>query len=318
MASKDLIEYIDERLLECSICKGRLEDPKSLSCHHSFCLKCLKKWVDTNGKLTCPTCRKIDSFPIGGLQKLPPNTLLKNLLETIKQHEKKDDNECTALSLSTCPSHSQPLQMYCTKCKVPICIECTEMEHEAGNGKHELINIVTAFKMFKETSEELKKSANESIQKMENVLKVVSENTNKLEESIKTSLNVIDNTVQEMVQTIKKKRDEMTKKVIEIYTNEREGYNSPIRQIHEIKDKLTTNVDSLNELLNSEPSTAMKSSVLTTLRDQINKAKEIKQNDSVRQVNFIRNKHLTEIDIGNVTITPLANQNKWSFWNSKV
>ncbi|XP_071944347.1 tripartite motif-containing protein 2-like [Antedon mediterranea] len=176
MASKDLslLGNIDEKVLECSICNGRLEDPKLLSCHHSFCLKCLEKWVDTNnGKPTCPTCRKIDSVPVGGLQKLPPNTLLKNLLETIKQHEKKDDNECTALSLSTCPSHSQPLQMYCTKCKVPICIECTEMKHEAGNGKHELINIVTAFKMFKETSEELKKSANESIQKMENVLKVV-------------------------------------------------------------------------------------------------------------------------------------------------
>ncbi|XP_071943936.1 uncharacterized protein [Antedon mediterranea] len=310
MASKDisLLGEIDEKVLECSICSGRLEDPKSLSCHHSFCLKCLDEWVQTNhGKLTCPTCRKSYPIPEGGPQKLAPNTLLNNLLETVKQHEINDKNECTAL---LCPFHTQPLQMYCTKCKEPVCIECTEAKHAAEDGKHELVNIVTAFKMFKESSEELKTAANESIHKMENVLKVVTENVSKLENSKRTSLAVIDNTVQEMVQTIHQKGDEMKKKVEEIYKNEMEGYDVQMEKIEKINSELNTNLNFLHKLLNSEPSNAMKSSkiVLNTLKDQTNKSEEIKRNDSKRQINFVRNKHLTDIlkesNIGN--ITPLA------------
>ncbi|XP_071956040.1 tripartite motif-containing protein 2-like [Antedon mediterranea] len=204
MASKNLslLEDIDEKVLECSICNGRLEDPKSLSCRHSFCLKCLENWVQTNsGKLTCPICRKEYPIPDGGLEKLAPNTILNNLLETIKQV--KDEAKGTT---SLCASHDQPLKMYCTQCKVPICIECTEMEHAAGDGKHELINIVTAFNTFNETSEDLKKAANESIRKTENVLKVITKKDEELEESKEESLTDINNQVQEMVQVIQKKR----------------------------------------------------------------------------------------------------------------
>ncbi|XP_071957007.1 tripartite motif-containing protein 2-like [Antedon mediterranea] len=222
MASKELSLLGDINVkLECSICNGRLEDPKSLSCHHSFCLKCLEKWVQTNhGKLTCPICRKEYPIPVGGLEKLAPNTILNNLLETIKQHEKKDEAKGTTL---LCASHDQPLKMYCTKCKVPICVECTAMEHTAGDGKHELINIVTAFNTFKETSEDMKKAANESIRKTENVLKVVTKNAKELEESKEASLTDIDNQVQEMVQVIQKKGDEMRKKVEANYMEEKEG-----------------------------------------------------------------------------------------------
>ncbi|XP_071944346.1 tripartite motif-containing protein 2-like [Antedon mediterranea] len=311
MASKDLslLGNIDEKVLECSICNGRLEDPKLLSCHHSFCLKCLEKWVDiNNGKLTCPNCRKINSIPVGGLQKLSPNTLLNNLLEIMEQHE-IDENEFTAV---LCLSHTQPLQMYFHKCKEPVCIVCTQTKCTSWFEVHEQTDIVTAFKMFKESSEELKKAANESIHKMENVLKVVTENTNKLEETKKRSLADIDNTVQEMVQTIHQKGDEMKKEVENIYKNEKEGYDAQIEKMLKINSELNTNFTFLNHLLKSERLTVMKSGeiVLKKLRDQIDKFKEIEENDSTRQINFIGNKRLTDIlkgnNIGNVTTTPLV------------
>ncbi|XP_071956045.1 uncharacterized protein [Antedon mediterranea] len=365
MASNDLssLGYIDDKVLECSICNGRLEDPKSLGCLHSFCLKCLENWVCTNrGKLTCPICRKPHPIPEGGLQQLAPNTFLNNLLETIKLEKKKDEVQCicesteqvtnyckecrhymcltcsnhhkmlpitsthkllaveevqsmtqqqfSLLNPPLCPSHAKPLEMYCTKCKVPICIQCAVIQHTA-DGKHKLIDIITAFNTFKETSEDLKKAASESIKKTENLLKVVEKNAIKLEESKDASLRDIDNKVQEMVQVIQKKADEMKKKVEMIYKNAKKVNDVQMKNLETINSELNINLSFLKKLLTSEPATAMKSSeiVLNKMMDTINNSEEIKQN-GCRQINFIRNKHsidsLKKNDFGKVTIKPLT------------
>ncbi|XP_033119772.1 E3 ubiquitin-protein ligase TRIM71-like [Anneissia japonica] len=113
MASSELnqfLETVDEKVLECTICFKRLQNPKFLNCSHSFCLACLEDWVKTKGKLTCPTCLKSYSIPQGGLQKLPPNTFVNNLLETIEQISKRDQMKCV------CAKGLQA-KYYCQECK---------------------------------------------------------------------------------------------------------------------------------------------------------------------------------------------------------
>ncbi|XP_033124445.1 E3 ubiquitin-protein ligase TRIM31-like, partial [Anneissia japonica] len=97
MATSELnqfLENVDEKVLECTICFKRLQNHKSLNCLHSFCLACLEDWVKTKGELICPTCSKSYPIPEGGLQKLPPNTFLNKLIETIDQFSKKDPIKC--------------------------------------------------------------------------------------------------------------------------------------------------------------------------------------------------------------------------------
>lgn len=47
---------------ECPICFEPIHDKKTLSCGHSFCTKCAKKWKrhskNLTGKNTCPICRR--------------------------------------------------------------------------------------------------------------------------------------------------------------------------------------------------------------------------------------------------------------------
>ena len=43
--------------LKCNICEKLLEIPRSTRCKHTFCMKCIKEWIEKNNKL-CPTCAK--------------------------------------------------------------------------------------------------------------------------------------------------------------------------------------------------------------------------------------------------------------------
>ncbi|XP_033100204.1 tripartite motif-containing protein 2-like isoform X2 [Anneissia japonica] len=113
------LEDIDEKVLECAICFKRLQNPKSLKCLHSFCLACLEDWVKTKGKLTCPTCTKSYLIPEGGLQKLPPNTFLNNLLETLEQYKPFTDHikKCVCGKVE---------EYYCQDCRHCLCSSCSD------------------------------------------------------------------------------------------------------------------------------------------------------------------------------------------------
>ncbi|XP_033109042.1 tripartite motif-containing protein 2-like [Anneissia japonica] len=120
MATRELdqfLEDIDEKVLECTICFNRLQNPKSLNCPHTFCLACLEDWVKENGKLTCPTCKKSQQIPKGGLQKLAPNIILNNLLETMERYEKRYQMKCVC---------EKQAKYYCQDCEHYLCISCSD------------------------------------------------------------------------------------------------------------------------------------------------------------------------------------------------
>ncbi|XP_033116547.1 tripartite motif-containing protein 2-like [Anneissia japonica] len=121
MATSELNQFlkeVDKKVLECTICYKRLQNPKLLNCLHSFCLACLEDWVKKGkGKLTCPTCSKSYAIPKGGLQKLPLNTFLINLLETIEQIDKRDEMKCFC--------EKGEAKNYCQECRLYLCSTCS-------------------------------------------------------------------------------------------------------------------------------------------------------------------------------------------------
>ncbi|XP_033123955.1 protein wech-like [Anneissia japonica] len=121
MATSELnqfLETVDQKVLECAICMKRLQNPKSLNCLHSFCLACLEDWVKAKGKLTCPTCSSSYAIPEGGLKKLPPNTFVNNLLETIEHISKRDQMKCVCAKGQA--------KYYCQECRHYLCSTCSD------------------------------------------------------------------------------------------------------------------------------------------------------------------------------------------------
>ena len=70
-ASATPTDSSSQDLVHCGICRKLLQDPRSLSCLHSFCLKCLQKHLESAGDgattLCCPLCNTETKLPPGGV-----------------------------------------------------------------------------------------------------------------------------------------------------------------------------------------------------------------------------------------------------------
>ena len=62
--------------ITCGVCSKPYNDPRMLSCLHSFCLQCLHHEIGKSGSqqmFQCPICERNTSIPLGGASVLPQN-----------------------------------------------------------------------------------------------------------------------------------------------------------------------------------------------------------------------------------------------------
>ena len=107
-------------LYTCEVCLENMldKDPRLLWCHHSFCMKCLKK-IMKNGTILCPTCRESTRVSNNDIQSLKVNFMLKK----VKDHMDKMHSRKTVLC-QFCLSENATLK--CQECSQLICEECSE------------------------------------------------------------------------------------------------------------------------------------------------------------------------------------------------
>ncbi|XP_064340610.1 olfactory receptor 2W3 isoform X1 [Camelus dromedarius] len=120
-----------DRLCEearCSVCLDFLQNPVSVDCGHSFCLRCISEFCDkassTQGGLyACPQCRgpfRLETFR--------PNRQLASLVDSVRQ---------LGLGLGTpgtrqCPRHGEELNRFCEEDQEILCWVCdTTPEHRS-------------------------------------------------------------------------------------------------------------------------------------------------------------------------------------------
>jgi len=89
-------------MTECSICLGKLINPKCLPCLHAFCCQCLERLSSSNPgrvRLPCPNCRSTFKVPAGGCSKLPPNVFAEEVLSELSRVERKLEETETNLNM---------------------------------------------------------------------------------------------------------------------------------------------------------------------------------------------------------------------------
>ncbi|XP_072163697.1 uncharacterized protein [Diadema setosum] len=128
---------ISSQNLECPICLTLFNQPKSLTCSHTFCKGCLEQVSQTQPSqqtITCPVCRKGTPVPSGDVSKLQTNVPLSFLV-----NEAKTKNPtCTVCDTDEKP----PAVSYCQDCAKNMCKSC-EIGHSLWKpfSNHEVVPV---------------------------------------------------------------------------------------------------------------------------------------------------------------------------------
>ncbi|XP_070697767.1 nuclear factor 7, ovary-like [Pempheris klunzingeri] len=111
-----------EEDLCCPVCHDIFRHPVLLSCSHSFCKDCLKRWWREKQTQECPLCNRRSSR-----SEPPLNLVLKNLCESFLLE--RDQRASEAL----CSLHSEKLKLFCLDHQQPVCIICRDSEKHTNH-----------------------------------------------------------------------------------------------------------------------------------------------------------------------------------------
>ncbi|XP_045884970.1 nuclear factor 7, brain-like [Micropterus dolomieu] len=136
-----------EEDLCCPVCQEVFRDPVLLSCSHSFCKVCLKRWWRQKQAPECPVCKRRSSK-----DDPPRNLVLKNLCE------ERDQRASEAL----CSLHSEKLKLFCLDHQQPVCVVCRDSEKHSNH----------RFRPVDEAARQHKKELQETLEPLKEKLKV--------------------------------------------------------------------------------------------------------------------------------------------------
>ncbi|KAK7109752.1 tripartite motif-containing protein 2-like [Littorina saxatilis] len=136
-------EDIEEEYLTCYICYDVFTEPKTLTCLHRFCEKCLHGYLvglsesaRKNG-FPCPVCREINPSPnpkrpaADWASLIRTDFHLKNLIKALKvKAYSKGQGGRSKEALHPCDLHAEKeLDLYCVDCSSSICHLCAGISH---------------------------------------------------------------------------------------------------------------------------------------------------------------------------------------------
>ena len=116
--------------LTCSVCYNLFENPKYLSCHHSFCKNCLEM-MQPQSVITCPICRKGTTVSAGGVKELDDNFFIGSLVDDLLKNkvDGKKDVKCEVCQ------QENPVVTYCVDCVLFLCHSCDRRQHHQPTNK---------------------------------------------------------------------------------------------------------------------------------------------------------------------------------------
>ena len=144
-SEQDPLEQM-EGLLTCPICLETMNEPRTLSCFHSFCKICLEKFVKKQREdalqdnkeieeFTCPSCRSVfilkTNEEIAGMSS---SHFIRNMLDMVTIHGQGNVIKCFSCD-------AKPVAWRCITCEIIMCETCSENhENSPANEKHQLVS----------------------------------------------------------------------------------------------------------------------------------------------------------------------------------
>ncbi|CAH1802968.1 unnamed protein product, partial [Owenia fusiformis] len=127
-------EHVKETL-KCKVCFGILDDPKTLPCMHTYCLKCLDKLVlrkEEEWSVECPECRKVHILPDGGLRAFKSSYTMNTLVDIFQSMDVGTQPQCSVCKDSNI--HDVNAQSKCLQCDKNMCENCEHFHSKFFQG----------------------------------------------------------------------------------------------------------------------------------------------------------------------------------------
>lgn len=123
----------------CVKCNDIYDDPRLLTCLHSFCRKCIHRMETTVGTgsasaICCPVCRGLTDVPLDGIDSIQPNLFLEHEA-TIARFEVRMNGQVPPVCDECSRDPNQDTIAFCCTCVSFLCESCTK-QHALSRKSH--------------------------------------------------------------------------------------------------------------------------------------------------------------------------------------
>ncbi|XP_018544283.1 E3 ubiquitin-protein ligase TRIM39-like [Lates calcarifer] len=198
-----------EEDLCCPVCQEVFRDPVVLSCSHSFCKDCLKRWWREKQTPDCPVCKRRSSK-----EEPPLNLVLKKLCESFLQE--RSDKSAEAL----CSLHSEKLKLFCLDHQQPVCVVCL---HSVTHKNH-------SFSPIDEAAQQHKKELQKTLEPLKKKLKSL--------EKVKVKFDQTAEHIKVQARHTERQIKEQFKKLHQFLEEEEEARMAALREEEEQKSQM--------------------------------------------------------------------------------
>ncbi|XP_074495051.1 nuclear factor 7, brain-like [Sebastes fasciatus] len=117
-----------ESYLNCHVCSETFRNPVSLSCNHSFCSSCLKKFWEQAEDKNCPICKRKSSK-----DNTQVNFALKELSDSFAERQKagSSEPEIKKKTVEVCSKHQEETKLFCKDEERAVCPVCEFSLHQS-------------------------------------------------------------------------------------------------------------------------------------------------------------------------------------------
>ncbi|XP_040889150.1 E3 ubiquitin-protein ligase TRIM35-like [Toxotes jaculatrix] len=204
-----------EKDLSCPICHDIFKDPVVLSCSHSFCKDCVKRWWREKIIQECPVCKTI---PL--LSDPPRNLVLNNLCESFVQRR---DQTSSAGSEPLCSLHSEKLRLFCLDDREPVCVVCRDSKTHNNH----------RFRPIDEAAQDRREELQKSLKSLQEKLKLF--------EQVKGNCDQTAEHIKVQAQHTEREIKEQFKKLHQFLQQEEEARITALREEEKQKSQMMKN-----------------------------------------------------------------------------
>ena len=184
-------------------------------------------WADESldGALKCPTCRVEIFLARNKIKELPNDHRVVQMMDFLSQAVAKSHNACGK-------HERQPLNFFCNKCLVPVCRDCTVLDHKESEGHH-ITDVSEALSNNSAQFTEIENKSRLTLEKMKarsDCLANASKRLDILERRLKSE---IKETFIEYRLLLEKRQEAMTSMVQQIVKDQKSAINSRFVEVCE-------------------------------------------------------------------------------------